>query len=185
MANFTRKAIRDSFVKLLNNKPISQITIREIVEECGVNRNTFYYYYQDLPQLIESIVNEEAERIIREYPAIDSLDDGIRAALEFALANRQAVLHIYNSVNRDIYEQYQWRVCDHVVKAYVDGIRGDHMLTEEDFAAITDYLKCVSFGLIMGWLETGMDPRAIERFQKIMKLKQGDLDRLMRRCEEN
>lgn len=107
MASFTKKAIRDSFVKLLNEKPLSQITIRDIVDDCGVNRNTFYYYYQDLPQLVESIVDEDAERIIRGYPTIDSLDDCINAALEFALANQKAVLHIYHSVNRDIYEQYQ------------------------------------------------------------------------------
>ena len=76
MANFTKKAIRDSFVKLLNEKPISQITVKDIVEDCGVNRNTFYYYYQDLPQLMENIVNEDAERIIREHPAIHRLVGG-------------------------------------------------------------------------------------------------------------
>ena len=65
MASFTKKAIRDSFVKLLNEKSLSQITIRDIVDDCGVNRNTFYYYSQDLPQLVESIVDEDAERIIR------------------------------------------------------------------------------------------------------------------------
>ena len=84
MASFTKKAIRDSFVKLLNEKPLSQITIRDIVDDCGVNRNTFYYYYQDLPQLVESVVDEDAERIIRGHPTIDSLDDCINAALEFA-----------------------------------------------------------------------------------------------------
>ena len=73
MASFTKKAIRDSFVKLLNEKPLSQITIRDIVDDCGVNRNTFYYYYQDLPQLVESVVDEDAERIIRGHPTIDSL----------------------------------------------------------------------------------------------------------------
>ena len=43
MANFTKKAIRDSLVKLLNEKPLSKITVRDIVDDCGVNRNTFYY----------------------------------------------------------------------------------------------------------------------------------------------
>ena len=50
MANFTKKAIRDSLVKLLNEKPLSKITVRDIVDDCGVNRNTFYYYYPDLPE---------------------------------------------------------------------------------------------------------------------------------------
>ena len=35
MASFTKKAIRDSFVKLLNEKSLSQITIRDIVDDCG------------------------------------------------------------------------------------------------------------------------------------------------------
>ena len=41
MAAFTKTAIRNSFIKLLNERPISQITIRDIVDDCGVNRNTF------------------------------------------------------------------------------------------------------------------------------------------------
>lgn len=70
MAAFTKTAIRNSFIKLLNERPISQITIRDIVDDCGVNRNTFYYYFQDLPQLVETIVNEEADRMIRELSLI-------------------------------------------------------------------------------------------------------------------
>ena len=65
VANFTQKAIRASFIKLLNQKPLSQITIKDIVDDCGVNRNTFYYYFQDLPDLVETITKEEAEQLIR------------------------------------------------------------------------------------------------------------------------
>lgn len=184
MAKFTKKAIRDSFVKLLNEKSLSQITVKDIVDECGINRNTFYYYFEDIPQLVESIVNEDAERIIREHPTIDSLDDCINAALEFALTNRKAVLHIYNSINRDMYERYQWRVCSYVVAAYVDGVLENRNLTPEDRITIVDYLKCVSFGVIMGWLETGMKPTALARFRRIFELKNGDLDRLIDRCNK-
>ena len=106
MPNYTRKAIRDSFIRLLNEKPLNQITIRNIVDDCGVNRNTFYYYYQDLPQLIESIVNEDADRIIQEYPTLNSMEECLDAAVSFSLKNKMAVLHIFKSVNRNIYEQY-------------------------------------------------------------------------------
>lgn len=51
MANFTKRAIRDSFVKLLNERPLSQITVKDIVDDCGVNRNTFYYHFRDIPDL--------------------------------------------------------------------------------------------------------------------------------------
>lgn len=77
MANFTKKAIRDSFVKLLNEKPLKQITVRDIVEDCGVNRNTFYYYYQDLPQLLESVINENCSGFLIRVPMHVDLLPGI------------------------------------------------------------------------------------------------------------
>ena len=130
MAGFTKKAIRDSFVKLLNEKPLNQITIRDIVDDCGINRNTFYYYFQDLPQLLETMIDEEAERIIREYPTVDSIEDCLNAAIGFALENRKAVMHIYHSINRDIYEQYQWQVCEHTITTYVDRILSGRTVSE-------------------------------------------------------
>lgn len=184
MAGFTKKAIRDSFVKLLNERPLNRITVRDIVDDCGVNRNTFYYYYQDLPQLMESIVKEDAERIIREYPAVTSIEECINAAVGFALENRKAVLHIYHSVNRDLYEQYQWRVCEHTVTTYVDGILAGRQISAQDRKVIIAYLKCVSFGIIIGWLETEMETEIQSQFERIYELKQGDLERMIARCEQ-
>lgn len=184
MASYTKKAIRDSFVKLLNERPLSQITVRDIVDDCGVNRNTFYYYFQDLPQLVETIVNEDAERIIQEHPTMESIEDCLNAAIDFALKNRKAVLHIYHSINRDIYEQYQWRVCEHTVTTYVDGILSGRQVSAQDRNVIIDYLKCVCFGFIIGWLETGMQEGIQSRFHRICELKQGDLEQMIARCEK-
>jgi len=39
--DFTKKAIKDTFIELLNERPLSQITVKDIVEKCGINRNSF------------------------------------------------------------------------------------------------------------------------------------------------
>ena len=39
MANFTKQAIKASFLKLLNQQPLNKISVRDIVEDCGINRN--------------------------------------------------------------------------------------------------------------------------------------------------
>lgn len=184
MAGFTKKAIRDSFVKLLNEKPLNQITVRDIVDDCGINRNTFYYYFQDLPQLLETMIDEEAERIIRGYPTVDSIEDCLNAAIGFALENRKAVMHIYHSINRDIYEQYQWQVCEHTITTYVDRILSGRTVSEQDRKLIIDYLKGVCFGLVSYWLETGMQEDIQSRFRRICELKHGDLEQMISRCEK-
>ena len=56
MAGFTRQAIQSSFCRLLAEKPLNKISVRDIVEDCGINRNSFYYHFQDIPTLIGEII---------------------------------------------------------------------------------------------------------------------------------
>ena len=102
MPNFTKKAIKEAFIALLDEKPLNRITVKDIVETCGINRNSFYYHYEDLPALIEEIIAGRVEELIQAHPTIDSVEDCFDAALEFVLQNRRAVLHIYNSISRDV-----------------------------------------------------------------------------------
>ena len=58
MPSFTKQAIKMSFMKLLSEQPLNKISVRSIVEECGINRNSFYYHFQDIPALMEEIIVE-------------------------------------------------------------------------------------------------------------------------------
>lgn len=183
MADFTKKAIRSSFIKLLNEKPIKQISVKDIVDDCGINRNTFYYHYQDIPDLVENIIRDDADRIIHEYPQISSLEECLSAVIGFTLSNRKAVMHIYKSVNRDFFEQSQWRVCEYAVTTYINGMLEGKKISERDKTVIIGYLKCVSFGVAMGWLESGLQDDIQEFVQRVCELKQGDLEKMLEECE--
>ena len=91
MSNLTESAIKASVWKLLNEKPINKITIKDIVEDCGINRNSFYYHFQDLPAVIEKIITEEVDSIIEQYPNIDSIDQCLNVAVSFAVKNRKSL----------------------------------------------------------------------------------------------
>ena len=49
----TKQAICEAFSQLLEEKPISKISVREIAAQCGVARNTFYYHFPDIPTLAQ------------------------------------------------------------------------------------------------------------------------------------
>ena len=53
MSGFTKEIIARTFTELLDEKPMSKITVKDIVEHCGVNRNTFYYHFRDIPDVVE------------------------------------------------------------------------------------------------------------------------------------
>ena len=112
MANQTRSAIKAALDQLLSDRPLTKITVKDIVTACGINRNTFYYHYQSIPELIEEMISDEAEAIIHSYPALESLEDCLEAIVIAAMDKKRSLLHIYNSASRDIYEQYLWRPCE-------------------------------------------------------------------------
>lgn len=132
MPNFTKQAIKDSFLKLLNQQPLSKISVRSIVEDCGINRNSFYYHYQDIPALLGEIIQDGVDMLIEQYPTISSLDECVQVAFHFARENRKAVQHIFNSANRDIYESYYMKQCEYIVRTYLDTVFGKDTVSEAD-----------------------------------------------------
>ena len=182
MADFTKKAIRDSFVKLLEERPLKQISVRDIVESCGINRNTFYYHYQDIPQLLEAIVSEEAEQLVTAHPEFDSMESCLSTIIDFAMENKTLVMHIYKSVNRDVFEKYLWWVSKCVMTRYLDGLIQGRKISDLDRAMITSYVESVSFGLVLGWLEDGMSSEIRAFTHRMCQLKLGSLDSLVEQC---
>ncbi len=51
------------FYGILDEKPMSKVTVRDIVERCGVNRNTFYYHFRDIPDVVEFILKKKWDEL--------------------------------------------------------------------------------------------------------------------------
>ncbi len=68
-AEFTRTVILETFLMLLKEKPVSRITVTELVTKAGINRSTFYKHYLDIPDLLEkteTVLLENLRAMIRE-----------------------------------------------------------------------------------------------------------------------
>ena len=170
MPNFTKNAIKTSFLKLLDEYPLSKISVRTIVEDCGINRNTFYYHYQDIPTLIKEIVKDDISTLISKYPTVSSLDECVNLVFKFSLENKRAVLHIYNSVNRDIYEKYVMNICEYLVKTYFDTVLPKDAASDFERDVAVRFFKCELFGLTFDWISNGMRDDIIEEIYHIANI---------------
>ena len=170
MPAFTKKAIADSFLKLLREKPLDKITIKDIVEDCGINRNTFYYHFSDIPALVETILKEETERVLGERLGEDSWEEGFIAATRFALENKRSIYHIYNSVNREIFEQYLNRIGMDVMERFVWKAAERFDVSEEDKKLMASFYRAALTGMILDWLASGMkyEPEEVVRRLGVM-----------------
>ena len=181
MASFTRKAIMDSCVRLLEERPLDKISVKDIVEDCGINRNTFYYHFSDLPSLVEAIIREDAEQAILSRMQVGSLLECLQGAMDFTLRRRRAALHIYQSGNREAFERYLFKICQHVVSRYVDQLCGDLPVREEDRRIIIDAYKCECFGQVINWLDSGLKEDLQKDVVRLCQLREGMAREMLRR----
>ncbi len=181
MANETRNAIKMALIRLLDERPVSQITVKDIVTACGINRNTFYYHYQGIPELIEEIADDEAEAIIRRHPTADTLADCVADLIRAALEKKRAVQHIYDSASRVICEQYMWAVCEHLVQVQLTAILNGRRLPEDDWHVLNRYYACLAFGAASKWLALGMREDVLPDLCRIAQLQRGSLEEMITR----
>ncbi|QSX06919.1 TetR/AcrR family transcriptional regulator [Sedimentibacter sp. zth1] len=163
MSQFTKIAIISSFVKLLNEYPLDKITIKDIVDDCGVNRSTFYYYFEDIYALLADLFKMEAEKTILAHKDYSSWVDGFIESIEFATKNKKAIYHVYNSLNREHLENYIYNVVDDMMIKVVKSQVTDLNVNELDIKIISDLYKYALVGMTLEWLGKGMkdDPSVI------------------------
>lgn len=93
----TKQALAESLKKLMRAKPFSKITVTEIVNDCGVNRKTFYYHFEDIYALLSWIFEEEAVNIIRKFYLLNDYDEAIEFIYEYISENKDLLRNAYDA----------------------------------------------------------------------------------------
>ena len=93
MMNRTKDAIVAAFGELLTERPLSKITVKDIVDRCEISRNTFYYHFEGIPSLLEQTVKYMTDQIIQAHSKFGSPMDCIAPFVHYCTDNKKAILH--------------------------------------------------------------------------------------------
>lgn len=152
----TKNAIETAFLKLLKEKNFEKVMVKDIVEECGLTRNTFYYYYDDTYNIIEDILEREARKMIEEMHQGGSLTEAVNDVFEYLEENPKIVRHLFDSAKKDDMYRYVRSTVEIVLKHYCEHSMGEQKLSEQNKRTLINASKYVIQGLIEEWLEKGM-----------------------------
>lgn len=162
---YTRKVIRDTFVSMLNDQPLNKITVKDLVTACEINRNTFYYYYADIYEILHEIFQTELQKIIAEYNDTLSWEESFLAATSFALENKKAIYHVYNSIQKEALEHYIFDIAGNVMSRYVEKMSEGIKAADSDKKIIVFFYQSALTEMVLHWISGGMkeDPEDIIR----------------------
>ena len=100
MSQVTKRALEASLKNLLLKKPLNKITINDIAEDCGINRMTFYYHFQDIYDLIEWACLEDAKKAIENKKTHDTWQQGFISLLYAVRENKPFIINVYHCVDK-------------------------------------------------------------------------------------
>ena len=154
----TKELIEQNFMELLEEQPLSEISVNDIAGKSGVNRNTFYYHFKNVADLLESVMKGMLDQVIVEHPpAYESLEECLLSAIKMAKDNEKIVYHVYNSANRRIFERCLWRILDHSTSSFIDSFEfEDKTITETERQILKTFFKYECFGFVIDWINNGM-----------------------------
>lgn len=156
MSQTTKKALAASLKKLLAEKALDKITIVDIAEDCEVNRQTFYYHFQDIYDLVDWIYTSEATKALDGKKTYDTWQQGFLQIFEYALGNKVFVINTYHSVSREHLEKYLYNETYNLLIGVIEEKATGMPIREDDRAFIANFYKYAFVGLLLEWVSKGM-----------------------------
>lgn len=100
MAVDMKTTIATEFAQLAARRPIDKITVKELVERCGISRQTFYYHFQDLLEVMEWVIQQIIQRALANSLQANSPQKAIEEFIAVSLEHRELLMRLLFSQRR-------------------------------------------------------------------------------------
>ena len=163
MSEITKKALATSLKKLLSKKELSKITIANITNDCGVNRQTFYYHFKYVYDLLEWIYLNEVIQPMEGKDTYNTWQQGFLSIFEYILNNKEFVRNTYNSISREFFLRFIYNQTKELLMNVIEEKSKNLNVEEENKEFMADFYKYGFVGIVQDWIENGMkeDPHNI------------------------
>lgn len=102
----TKKLLSASLKKFMIQKPFSKITVTDIVKDCGVNRKTFYYHFQDIQELLKWTLEQETVQVVKQFDLLEESEDAILFVINYVEKNKHILNCAYDAIGRDALKEF-------------------------------------------------------------------------------
>lgn len=126
-----KNKIADTFWKLTLTKHIDKITVKDIVEICGISRQTFYYHFQDILDVVEWTANREIQTMIVQSLKAKTQEESVRQAVSFFFSHKLIWNKLLTSKSREHFEKMAMNALHKYVAQMIKYKRPDLVMDAE------------------------------------------------------
>lgn len=184
-SNLTKKALAGSLKGLMQHTSLNKISVQNITDQCGLNRQTFYYHFHDVYELLGWIYATEAIESVAGYRSYTTWQEGFYRVFLYIETNKVFCLNTLNSLGREHLDTYLYSVTFELIMGVIDELTGNRKIKEESKHFMANFYTIAFAGLVIQWMQKGMkeEPQAI--IKKLNRLLEGQFGQALERYAED
>ncbi len=137
---------------LMAEKPLPKITIRELTEVCCVNRQTFYYHFQDIYDLLKWTFEQEIVSLIKKQAAACCWQDAVLLLLHYIEENKKICLCALHSLGHTVLRKFFYEDSVSLVNGFLSDTYKHAGLDPELTDFLTKYYTVSLGAMLESWL---------------------------------
>lgn len=146
----TKRTLAGSLKKLMETKPLSKITVSELIKDCGVNRKTFYYHFIDIYDLLKWILDQEAIEIVKQFDLMIDFDEAVSFTIQYVVENKHILACAYDTMGREQLKSFLSTDFYKIVGSYIENVADKYELRVDK--AFTEFLTHMYTEALAGML---------------------------------
>lgn len=153
MPSDMKRTIAEAAMVLLVDKHAKKLTVKDIVEACHITRQTFYYHFEDIPNLLKWILEKETEQLIRTMLSQKRAEDALRY---FFLMSINVAPYIRRTMETNYGNEFERILKDQVYRMFEQCVEEANLYSNcstFERKLILRYNSLAVIGLLQGWTQ--------------------------------
>lgn len=179
----TKNALSHSLKELMEHTSLNKITVKQLVDHCGVNRQTFYYHFQDIFDLLGWIYKTEAVESIAKYRSYSTWTDGFYKIFCYIERNKTFCCNTLNSLGRNHLDSYLYEVTNDLIMGVINELSAGIEVSDEDKHFTANFYTLAFTGLVIQWMRDGTKEPPNHIIEKLSVLIEGNFLKALHKYE--
>lgn len=163
----TKKAIAQSVKELMKKEDLRKISVSDIVQNCGVNRQTFYYHFKDKYDLVNWIYYNEVVSAVSSQKSFHDWSEVLLEILSIMKREKYFYRNALNVTGQNAFQDYFFNLTKSLLAEIIGTLEEGKKIREEDKNFIAEFYTYGLVGIVIQWARNGMKEQPKELVDKL------------------
>lgn len=156
MSEITKRALETSLKNLLHTHPFDEISVKDLVEECGISRSAFYYHFNSIDELVQWSTKKDFQQVLDGKTSVATWQEGLSEVMKELQKDRDFLYNIINFMDMRSVERYLVEWTKTLLKTSVEESSTGLNLSQADKDFVCNIYSYSFVGVVMEWVIHGM-----------------------------